>query len=354
MAASQFGSAPLSFGIFDQVEWEDRPAGEVFEEHLRLVEYADDAGFYCYHVSEHHGTSLSLDTSPGILLAAASQRTKRIRLGPLVLALPYYNPYRLANEISMLDHLSGGRIEIGLGRGVSPLEAVYFGVKNVEDSRAIYRESFDILLSAFTSDVLNYDGEHFTYSDIPLWISPVQKPYPPLWFPSSNEESIPFTSKHGLNTVLNNTFTKEAIADLSAKYKVQLEEHRGDPDRMNGHVAIPKIGLSVKVVLTPSDAEAERIARPAFATWAEHIAYLNQRSGASYRAERGDYDGQRSNSTLLVGSPERVSDEAAALVAETGINYLLCSFAFGDLAHEHAMRSMHLFAERVMSGLADG
>ena len=86
MTASQSGSAPLSFGIFDQVEWEDRPAGEVFEEHLRLVEYADDAGFYCYHVSEHHGTSLSLDTSPGILLAAASQRTKRIRLGPLVLA----------------------------------------------------------------------------------------------------------------------------------------------------------------------------------------------------------------------------------------------------------------------------
>ena len=86
MTESQPGSAPLSFGIFDQVEWEDRPAGEVFEEHLRLVEHADDAGFYCYHVREHHGPSLSLDTSPGILLAAASQRTQRIRLGPLVLA----------------------------------------------------------------------------------------------------------------------------------------------------------------------------------------------------------------------------------------------------------------------------
>ena len=159
MAKGHWDAESLSFGVFDQIESDGRSISDIYEEHLQLMEYADEVGFYCYHVSEHHGTPLSLSISPNIILSAAAQRTQQIRLAALVYCLPYYEPYRLANEINMLDHLTGGRIEVGVGRGISPIEAAFFGIPNVEESRSIYRETLDIMLSAFTSGELNYQGK---------------------------------------------------------------------------------------------------------------------------------------------------------------------------------------------------
>ena len=341
--------APLAIGIFDQVEWEDRPASEVYAEHLELIECADAAGFHCYHLSEHHASPLSLTPSPNVLLAAATQRTRRMRLGVLVYTLPYYDPMRLVDEINMIDHLSNGRLELGIGRGISALEASFFGVTTIEDSRAIYRENFDAMIAAFTAqDSFTFEGQRHSYTDLPLWLHPVQRPYPPLWFPSSNSESIPFTAGQGLNTVLNNYFTRDVTRELVQQYAETFEENRSNPDRLNAHVEIPKVGWSVKVVVAPTEEQADATARQAFATWREHISYLERRANLPPRADRGGYDFHRENGSLLVGSPEQVAEEMNETVEGTGVNYLLCSFAFGALPHSDAMRSMELFAERVM------
>src|SRR5918911_5042851 len=90
---------PLPFGIFDWLDRNDPVLGDTYEQRLRLLEAADQAGFYCYHLAEHHGTPLGMAPSPSLLLAAASQRTRRLRLGPLVYLLPLYNPVRLAEKI---------------------------------------------------------------------------------------------------------------------------------------------------------------------------------------------------------------------------------------------------------------
>jgi alkanesulfonate monooxygenase SsuD/methylene tetrahydromethanopterin reductase-like flavin-dependent oxidoreductase (luciferase family) len=113
---------PLRFGVFDWVDDGDRPTADLYEDRLRMVEYADRGPFWCYHVAEHHGTPLGLAPSPNLFLAAAAQRTRRIRLGTLVNVLPLYDPVRLWEEVCMLDHLSGGRLELGIGRGGSPGE----------------------------------------------------------------------------------------------------------------------------------------------------------------------------------------------------------------------------------------
>ena len=340
---------PLAIGLFDQFEWEDRPASEIFDEHLELIEYADSAGFYCYHFTEHHGSPLSLTPSPNLIIAAASQRTQRIRLGSLVYNLTYHDPMRLAVEIKMLDHLTKGRLDVGVGRGISALEATFFNVTSVDESRAIYRENFDALLAALTAEkTLSFQGKYHSYSEVPIWMHPVQRPYPPLWFPSSNEDSIGFTAGQGLNTVLNNYFTKEVTRSLVDRYAELFEEHKNDPDRLNAHVDKPKVGWSVKVVVAPNDKQAETAARQAFASWEEHITYLERRAGVASRAERGDYEHHRGNGSLLVGSPDRVAEEMGTTVEATGVNYLLCSFAFGNLPHADTMQSMQLFAEHVM------
>src|SRR6516165_6540793 len=114
----------MKFGVFDHMDNSGVTLGQQIEERLRLIEAYDRGGFYAYHLAEHHGTPLGLAPSPSVFLAAVAQRTKRLRFGPLVYSLPLYHPVRLIEEICMLDQMSGGRFELGVGRGVSPFEAV--------------------------------------------------------------------------------------------------------------------------------------------------------------------------------------------------------------------------------------
>ena len=140
-------SAPVQFGIFDWIDRNQLPLPDLYEQRLQCLEYADEAGFYCYHLAEHQATPLGMAPSPGVFLAAATQRTRHIRLGPLVYLLPLYNPLRLAQEICMLDNMSRGRLELGVGRGVSPYELAFYQV-TPQQARAMFREALDILLSA--------------------------------------------------------------------------------------------------------------------------------------------------------------------------------------------------------------
>src|SRR5581483_10532560 len=114
--------AGVRFGMFDWIDRRPAPLGQIYEERLQLIEAGEAAGFFCYHLAEHHATPLGMAPSPALFLAAAAQRTRTIRLGPLVYLLPLYEPLRLVEEVCMLDQLSGGRLELGVGRGVSPWE----------------------------------------------------------------------------------------------------------------------------------------------------------------------------------------------------------------------------------------
>ena len=120
--------APVHFGIFDHMDDGGVPLTQQFTERLKLIEAYDRLGFYAYHLAEHHGTPLGFAPSPSVFLAAVAARTERLRFGPLVYSLPLYHPIRLLEEICMLDQLSGGRFELGVGRGVSPIEVGFYGV----------------------------------------------------------------------------------------------------------------------------------------------------------------------------------------------------------------------------------
>ena len=147
--------AAVSFGIFDQVDRGDEPLGTLYEQRLRLVAAADAAGFRAYHVAEHHATPLGMAPTPGIYLAAVAQRTRRMRFGPLVYLLPLYTPLRLIEEICMLDQLSGGRFELGVGRGISPYELAYSGVDFLA-AQEIYEESLEIILAGLRGGRLTH------------------------------------------------------------------------------------------------------------------------------------------------------------------------------------------------------
>ena len=133
----------LKVGVFDWIEASGRNPAEVYAHKLDLAVAADRAGFHGFYIAEHHGTPLSIDGSPRAMLSAIFQRTRRLRAGALTVCLPWYHPYRFYTEVCMLDQMSGGRLELGVGRGVSPIESRIFGYENIEKSRERYRQTLD-------------------------------------------------------------------------------------------------------------------------------------------------------------------------------------------------------------------
>src|SRR4249919_3908570 len=117
----------MEFGIFDHLDRSRSALADYYEERLAIVELFDRAGFHAYHLAEHHATPLGMAPSPSVFLAAVAQRTKRLRFGPMIYALPLYHPLRMIEEICMLDQMSGGRLDVGFGRGAVPAEFAYYG-----------------------------------------------------------------------------------------------------------------------------------------------------------------------------------------------------------------------------------
>jgi alkanesulfonate monooxygenase SsuD/methylene tetrahydromethanopterin reductase-like flavin-dependent oxidoreductase (luciferase family) len=334
----------MKFGIFDWVEASEvLSPREVYEHKLRLAQAADQAGLHGMYFAEHQGTPLSIDGSPALLLSALFQRTQRLRAGALTFCLPWYDPYRFYNEVCMLDQMSGGRLELGVGRGVSPIESRIFGLASVEESRTRYRESLEVFFEASKTKTLRYRGQ-----DVDLFVKPVQDPYPPLWFPSSNKEGIDFTAQHGYHTAfLGKTADCKPLFD---RYREVWAHHRNDPGRHNAHVKEPYLARTHHLVLADTEAEAEALGRQAHKVWNDHIHHLTRRAGRP-PVHNTEADSRDSAHPLYTGTPRSLLPRLRSLIEETGINYFLGVFSFGDLAPQHAERSLELFTREVMPGL---
>jgi alkanesulfonate monooxygenase SsuD/methylene tetrahydromethanopterin reductase-like flavin-dependent oxidoreductase (luciferase family) len=333
----------LQFGIFDWIEASGRPPAEVYEHKLELAAAADRAGFHAFLVAEHQGTPLSIDGSPGVLLSAIFQRTQRLRAGALTFCLPWYHPYRFYSEVCMLDQLSRGRLELGVGRGVSPIESRIFGLNSIDDSRERYRQVLDAFFSAARSESMSVNGV-----DAEVHVKPYQRPYPPLWFPSSNKDGIDFTARHGYHTAF---IGKHAdCKPLFERYRELWEQHRGDPGRHNAHVATPFLARTQHLVIADTDAEAEKTGLAAYKAWDAHIHHLTRKIGRPDVHKTTPFDAD-SAQPLIAGSPKTALQKLDDMLRATSANYLMCIFSFGDLAPEQAMRSLELFCRDVMPSL---
>ncbi len=335
----------MKFGIFEHMDDSGVPVGQHFQNRLSLVEAYDRWGFYSYHLAEHHGTPLGLAPSPGVFLAAVAQRTKRLRFGPLVYSLPLYHPIRLIEEICMLDQMSGGRFELGVGRGVSPIEVGFFGV-NPADGPRQFPEALRLIKQGLTSDELTFAGEFYTFSKVPMVLKPVQRPYPPLWYGVVQPESAywaAFESAH-MVTLLPPDGARAAIDRYRSAWK-----GFGRADEQ-----LPLLGISRHVVLADTDAAAIRIAERAYRRWLEHMELLWVRNGMKLPLglppEIGPLlQGRAAFAGTVGGFKSFLEDQIAA----TGATYFVCDVAFGDLTPEESMRTVELLGEQILPVFAD-
>jgi alkanesulfonate monooxygenase SsuD/methylene tetrahydromethanopterin reductase-like flavin-dependent oxidoreductase (luciferase family) len=335
---------PLKFGVFDHLDRGNIPLHDFYEARLRVIEMYDRAGFYAYHVAEHHATPLGMAPSPSVFLAAVAQRTRNLRFGPMVYALTLYHPLRLAEEICMLDQISRGRLELGFGRGASPIEISIFG-PDPDEAREIYRECLDIVLMALRDGHVDYQGRFFTLTDVPLALEPMQTPHPPIWYGMHTIESAAAAGAGGLDVISLDTAGETGA--MAAAYRQAYEkEGHGTPED-------PKIGIGRFIVVGETDGEALEIARRAYPVWHQSFNYLfKYRGGPGPKHPRPpDFDTMAASGRAVAGSPERVCEVMRSELAASGANYLVGQFVFGDMAPAEAEHSVAMFIDHVMPDL---
>jgi len=334
----------MKIGIFDHLDTRDIDLSQFYEDRLALVSIYDQLGFHAYHVAEHHFTPLGLSPSPSVYLSAIAQKTKRILFGPLVYTLPLYHPLRLSDEICMLDQMSKGRLQLGIGRGVSPFEVGYFGVDN-DHAQSIYLESFEVLMQSLTQSTVSYMGEYFKYHNVPIVLKPFQKPHPPLWYGVGHPQGVDWCIANNVNAVVNGPL--ERVRQITDRFRQRWSETGKD------HLAMPFIGTSRHVVISESEREAEVMAKSAYEKWYSSFMHLftMHNSKPQFNAFPASYEEARNEGLIIAGQPNTVCDFLKHEIHKSGVNYLLTRFAFGNLSLEHAIQSTHLFARHVMPSL---
>ena len=335
----------MKFGVFDHLDASGQPLGVFYEHRLRLIEAYERIGIHCYHTAEHHATPLGMSPSPSVFHSAVAQRTKTLLFGPLVYTLALYHPLRLAEEICMLDHMSNGRFQLGVGRGISPYELGYYGADPAE-AGARYIEAYQVIMQAFGAQTLDHRGRFFEFRNVPITMHPLQRPHPPLWYGVGNVEGVVWCVENKVNAVVNGPLAR--VREITDRYRAEWAKAGHSPHTM------PLMGTSRHMVIADTDAEAVAIARRAYARWWASFMYLWKKHGTQpqFAAFPQDFDTVHKAGLVIAGSPATVRDTLADQVERSGVNYLLTRFAFGDLALEESMRSVELFSREVMPAFA--
>ncbi len=347
----------MKVGLFDHIEDAGRPLSTLFDERLEFYAAADRAGFYAVQLAEHHCSPICMVPVPGLFLGALARETKRIKLGTLVYLLTVTSPLKMIEEICMLDHLSNGRLEVGIGRGISPFELNYHKIA-FDDSRDIFIDAYQCILAGLTAkDTFTYEGKHFTYKDVPVALRPLQQPHPAFWYGSSNATGSTWAGEHGMHFTANGP-TKLAAENL-ATFKAALAKRGGPMQPKAGFPDGTVLGCLREIVVADTDAEARRIAKPAAEYHLANLNWLRSKHGYKDFTNRlrtpgaAGYDDLVSEGVVIAGSPEtvlrQIGEQAKAL---GGINYLLAYMFFGNMSLADALRSQELFATEVMPKLA--
>ncbi|HWG02410.1 MAG TPA: LLM class flavin-dependent oxidoreductase [Trebonia sp.] len=328
----------MRFGIFDHNDASGRPAPRQLAERLELVAEYERLGFHAYHLAEHHGTPLGITPSPHLLLAAASQRTSRIRLGTLISILPLYHPMRVIEEACTLDQLTGGRLDLGVGRGISPIETSFHGVPG-DETPARFDEAFEILYQGLTSDTVDFHGKYYAVDNAPVVTRPVQQPHPPLWYGTRTLDRARWCAR--LRMPMMALVPSEKVRPLTDAYRSEVADPGpGEP---------PPLGVTRSVVLAPTADEAMTIANRAFARFKANFELLWRRYDVPMPPvlPADTFAGVHATGHFYAGDPAGAREWVARHRDIGGINYMALEMCFGDMTPAEVLRSAELFATEV-------
>jgi alkanesulfonate monooxygenase SsuD/methylene tetrahydromethanopterin reductase-like flavin-dependent oxidoreductase (luciferase family) len=329
----------MRFAVFDHNDASGRPTATQLAERLSLIQAYERFGYYAYQMAEHHSTPLGIAT-PHLLLAAASQRTSSIRLGTLISILPLVPPLRMVEEAATLDQLTGGRLVLGVGRGVSPIETGFHGVPG-EEAQGRFDEAFEILRMGLTSDVVDFQGKYYQVDSAPIVTHPVQQPMP-LWYATATPDRARWCARLAMPMLA--LIPSARVRTLTDAYRAEWAAlGRAEAD-------LPPLGISRQIVIADTNERATEIANRAFVPFRHNISYLWHKYNVPMPPvlAADTFEGIAATGHCYAGDPAGARAWVAEHAETAGISYVSLEFCFGDMTVAETLRSAELFATEVM------
>ncbi len=332
----------MRFGLFSVADHYPtelpRTTAELYGELLEQAEAADELGFDSFWLAEHHFHEYGGVPRPPIWMAAAAQRTRRIRLGSGVVVLPFDNPMRVAEDYAMVDVISGGRLNLGVGSGYLRHELEGFGV-SFDDKRARFDEALEILLRAWTGEPVTFDGAHHRVAGVRINVRPLQQPRPPVWVATLRADGGARAGVRGLPAMFIPYASAETLDEMTAglaAYRTAFVAAGGRAED-----ATAPFGLHCHCAETTAQARAE--ARDPMDRYVRTRLYAVQRP----------FDALIQQDVVAVGDPDEIV-RVARRYAAAGFTHFLAIANFGGLPAKQVLRSMELMSRHVLPRLTTG
>jgi alkanesulfonate monooxygenase SsuD/methylene tetrahydromethanopterin reductase-like flavin-dependent oxidoreductase (luciferase family) len=336
---------------------ENSTHAEMFRRQLAEVELAERIGIDQIWFFEHHLQPTAPVPSPNLLIAAAAPRTRHIRFASMVNILPFRHPLLVAEEAAMLDNLTSGRLDMGLGRGLRPPEFEAFGVDQ-QQSREMFLESFDIIRRVWADENFVHHGKYWTVrKEAPLSPPLVQHPHPPFLVSAQSEETLRWAAEHDIPFAQIDSLAEQAQRDQGLYREVQTA---------HGHAPVPRLYLMREIYVGDSDDRARAEARP----WMlQHWELWNRYTQFTRGGKLPDsYDFWRrqapmlhamsfeeilAHDMVLLGGPETVANAILRLASRLDLMGLAMIFKLGAMPYDMVERSMTAFGEAVVPRIHD-
>ena len=336
----------MKFGLFFVLQRPDHLTERaIYESEMAQMLAAESLGFHSVWIAEHHFSNYGVCSAPQVLGAAIAGQTKRLRIGMGITLMPLHDPVQLAEELAVLDLLSGGRLDVGIGRASTNLEYRGYGIP-YEESRARVDEGVIILRGLWTQDCFSYAGRFRQVQAVSLVPKPLQKPHPPLYFACNSAETVPIAAHHGLPMMTSTLVSEPALIERREIYR-QVSAEAGYP-AAEVEARLTQTWTSRFVYLAENERDALNDPK-------EHLIGYQDAAGERVRSvNKPDhragftYEERLREGSAFFGTPDQVADRIAAFHERTGVENLLCFMSFRALDRTKALRSMELFAARVM------
>lgn len=331
---------------------------EIIRRELEQIEWTEELGFDAAWLTEHHFIDYGLSVDPAALAASAATRTRRIRIGLAAAILPFHHPIRLAEQMALIDIISGGRLDVGVGRGNRPAEFAGYRVPQ-EQSRERFDECVEVMTRAWTEERVTFEGRFFTVPGVSVIPKPVQRPHPPLYQVCVSKDGIENTALRGwpmLNSVLFGP-VDQLVGNRDVYVDALRKSGRTDAEVTS---LLRRWGVSRQIYVAPTDAQALEEARAAELWYQDSFrrfvlperiedAHPSLQPGFRAMAQRlgqVTWEGLVAE-TLAFGSPDTVARHIEVM-RTMGVGQILCWMNFGGLPQDRVRRSMELFAREVM------
>ncbi len=326
----------MRIGIFSVVDHYPkelpRSIERFYAELLESAVFAEELGFDSFWVAEHHFHEYGAIPSPAVWMAAAAARTRRIRLGSGVSVLPFHNPITVAEDYAMVDIMSGGRLEFGVGSGYLKHEFAGYGV-TLDEKHARFDEALEIIERAWSGERFTYHGRFNRFDDVQLQLQPLQKPRPPICIATLRHEAarevgargyplltIPYAQSPGLHQLTAMT------AEFREAWKAA---GHGDPSK-------PVVGCAVHTYVG-SATEIDTHAKPAVDRYVRSRLYATSRP----------FDVLEEKKLIACGSPDKVINVLRDY-ERAGFNLFLNIMDFGGMDHRAVMKSIERLGREVL------